>query len=173
MGTNKYLLKNDYGILEIKSVVYGKHFVLFDLDDYDKLKNYTWRLLPDKNFNTYYAVSGSRKNTLMHRVITDCNEDMVVDHQNHNGLDNRKENLRVCTRLENMQNQRYRKNNKSGYSNICFEKERNKWVVVIRFKKKCYKKRFSNINEAVIYRDKLFNFLKNGGDELSELTTML
>lgn len=40
----------------------------------------------------------------MHRVITSAQPGMDVDHINGNGLDNRKINLRVCTRSQNLQN---------------------------------------------------------------------
>ena len=46
----------------------------------------------------------------MHRIITSCPEDMVVDHHPHHyGLDNRRGNLTIVTPLENQQNQIYQK----------------------------------------------------------------
>ena len=98
MGTNKYLLNGKNGRLEIKNN-YGKFEVLFDLQDYEIIKNYTWRILPDKKFNTYYAISGShKKQILMHRLITNCPANKVIDHKNHNGLD--KELLSYIRKLE-------------------------------------------------------------------------
>ena len=64
MGTNKYLLNGKNGRLEIKNN-YGKSEILFDLQDYEIIKNYTWRVLPDKKFNTYYAIGGSRKKQIL------------------------------------------------------------------------------------------------------------
>ena len=168
MGTNKYLLNGKNGRLEIKNN-YGKFEILFDLQDYEIIKNYTWRILPNKKFNTYYAISGShKKQILMHRLITNCPANKVIDHKNHNGLDNQKANLKICTRLENMQNQRFRITNSSGYSNIVFEKDRNKWRVIIRFNKKYYRKRFTNIEDAILHRNKMYAFLGKGDDALSE-----
>lgn len=49
----------------------------------------------------------------MHRDVLDVPNDLVVDHINHNGLDNRKENLRICTKGENAIN-RVRTTNRFG-----------------------------------------------------------
>ena len=59
-----------------------------------------------------------------------------VDHINHDGLDNRKENLRICTRSQNMMNQRVYKNNKSGYKGVYWHKANSYWVSQIRKNKK-------------------------------------
>jgi hypothetical protein len=50
--------------------------------------------------------SGKQVAILMHRLITKAPPGMVVDHINHDGLDNRRCNLQVCTHQENMWNQR-------------------------------------------------------------------
>ena len=71
------------------------------------------------------------KNSLMHRQILGVldNNGIVVDHTNHDTLDNRRANLRICTRAQNLQNQRgarrafpkgvYRKKSGAFYSQIC------------------------------------------------------
>ena len=56
----------------------------------------------------------------------------VVDHINHNKLDNRKVNLRVCTDMENSKNKGLRKDNKSGVTGVVWNNEKNKWTVNIR-----------------------------------------
>lgn len=57
---------------------------------------------------------------------------------------------------------------RNGYSNIVFEKDRNKWRVIIRFNKKNYRKRFTNIEDAILHRNKMYAFLGKGDDALSE-----
>jgi hypothetical protein len=59
-----------------------------------------WRVLTKKH--TSYAMTGD--NTLMHRVIMNPPAGMEIDHWDHNGLNNQRKNLRVCTHHENMQN---------------------------------------------------------------------
>lgn len=80
--------------------------IIIDLEDYEKIKNYCWSIKKDSKEH-WYARARERKTkrfVLMHRIICDEPKDMVIDHLNHNTLDNRKENLRICTRLENNRN---------------------------------------------------------------------
>ncbi len=57
---------------------------------------------------------------LLHNIImgTVNNPDVVVDHKNNIGLDNRRRNLRVCTQMQNKWNSRTYRNNKSGYRGV-------------------------------------------------------
>lgn len=123
-------------------------FAIVDDADYDELVKYKWSA--DKGNVTYYAqrtVIGEKRNMRMHRQImgvTDSRFD--VDHKNGNGLDNRRENLRVCTRTLNNANAKTPKDNKSGYKGVCWDKERKKWAVKIS---RTHVGRFSNIEDAV------------------------
>ena len=68
----------------------------------------------------------------MHRLIMDPIPDgMQVDHVNHNGLDNRKKNLRICTSQQNTWNAQKPKLNRessSQYKGVSWYKRYNKWV---------------------------------------------
>ena len=87
----------------------------------------------------------------LHRFLTDCPQGMVVDHINGNTLDNRRENLRVCTQKENVRNQhKLAKNNKSGYRYIHWHKRDKKWIVQI-YHKEVF--RTFVLEEAIKYRN--------------------
>ena len=69
---------------------------IIDIEDVDKVNFTSWYL--DKNG---YVVSKCKqtknKGIYLHRLILNAEKMDVVDHINHNTLDNRKENLRLCT----------------------------------------------------------------------------
>ncbi len=82
-----------------------------------------------------YAVSHvqgtGRKNNkqrLMHRFLLAAAPSQEVDHVNGNGLDNRIQNLRLCTRSENLRNRRKNTNNTSGFKGVYFHKAAGKWL---------------------------------------------
>ena len=98
---------------------------LIDLDDVDKVKDYKWGL------KSNYVYNGTNK-LYLHKLIMDCPEDMVVDHINHDTLDNRKENLRVCTQQQNCMNRSKTSKNTSGTVGVCWHKGIGKWVARIK-----------------------------------------
>jgi len=68
----------------------------------------------------------------MHREIIQVGDGMVVDHINHNGLDNRKANFRAATIAQNDWNSRKRKS-RSKYKGVWWNKELKKWRAEIWF----------------------------------------
>lgn len=91
--TNTYDLSNEYGIGYLSN---GEKF-LFDKDDYELIKKYNW----SKTGSNYLINTKGNKTISMHRLIINAPDDMIVDHINHNTLDNRKENLRLCNHSQN------------------------------------------------------------------------
>ncbi len=67
----------------------------------------------------------------MHRIIMNAPVGKQVDHINHNGLDNRKENLRLATPAQNQANQKLSKANTSGFKGVSFDKKKKKWAAYI------------------------------------------
>jgi hypothetical protein len=74
-------------------------FALVDDGDFNKISRYAWYAM--KTRNNYYAVTGQCDTRLMHRKIMSPPKGMVVDHINHNTLDNRRVNLRICAQGQN------------------------------------------------------------------------
>ena len=80
----------------------------------------------------------------------DCPDGMVVDHINHDRIDNRKENLRVCSIRRNTMNQSRSKNNTSGVTGVGWDKKSNKWIAYIKVNyRQITLGRFSNIDDAI------------------------
>jgi len=81
---------------------------LVDDEDYEWLSQWRW-CCAEPRPGRFYAVrsnyeTGKRTTLYLHRVIMECSDDMEIDHINHDGLDNRRANLRVCTHAENIRN---------------------------------------------------------------------
>ena len=148
---NQILYENDYAyILLSKDNIVKK--VIFDIEDAERILKYKWHLHLRKSDMRYDACSNThgshkdRKYINMARYILKYNGSLTVDHINHNTLDNRKTNLRICSIFENNQN---KTNNKSSCVGVCWDKSRNKWKATI-FKK--YIGRFDNLEDAILAR---------------------
>jgi hypothetical protein len=88
-------------------------FAMVDDGDWPELNKHKWQASYDQDTKTWRAGRGYRvgnkvKHVLMSRFIMGEPAGMVVDHVNHDTLDNQRCNLRICTRAENMQNQNRR-----------------------------------------------------------------
>lgn len=88
-------------------------FALVDDEDFDFLMQWRWYYSKSNCDNTGYAVRYENgKGIRMHRVVMNTPANLVVDHINHNGIDNQKHNLRNCTNTENAHNLRHDKRSK-------------------------------------------------------------
>jgi len=99
--------------------------VIVDEQDAHLLAEYDWSIRPSGS--TEYVQKALFENGVyvgyrsLHRLITGCEGGRVVDHKNGNGLDNRRENLRVCTQAENLRNRKINVNNTSGFKGVSFD----------------------------------------------------
>jgi hypothetical protein len=68
-----------------------------------------------------------QKMRYLHRILTDAPRGKDVDHINGDGLDNRRENLRVCTRSQNNANRHRSQSRSSPFKGVHFEKCTGRW----------------------------------------------
>lgn len=124
---NNYDLSGEYGI----GYDHNGNKFYFDLEDYDKIKDYYWLV----NKNGYVVTSNNKKH--MHRVIMDIDSEtwrnVQVDHIHGDGNrnDNSKDNLRIVTPSQNGMNKKIYYNNTSGYTGVYWIKSRNRWASYI------------------------------------------
>ncbi len=113
--TNKYDLSGEYGVgytFNTNNPFY------FDLEDYEKIKNYCWR--EDSNgyivTNNHVEPNSNGEPILMHRLVMnlDKDNDLEVDHIGHANYDNRKNALRVVSHIDNMKNRKCSVENNRG-----------------------------------------------------------
>lgn len=116
------------------------YVAIVDDEDYEQLSTWKWSLHTNPSGTMYARRRGWDGAKLcwiwMHRAVTQCPIGMDVDHINHNGLDNRKENLRVCSRSQNHQNKRkQRKYKGSQYKGVYPYNKTSFWIAQVENKK--------------------------------------
>ena len=124
---------------------------MVDAEDYEELSRYKWYVTRHSG-NKYACRRG--KTILMHRVIMKARKGMVVDHIDGNGLNNRRCNLRVCTRAQNACNRRPT-GSRSGFRGV-EQKGNGRYVAVVGHQRKRNRAGvFSDPVEAARARDRL------------------
>ncbi|MGD2093527.1 MAG: HNH endonuclease [Phycisphaerales bacterium] len=112
----------------------GKYAIV-DAEDYERLSRHKW--CAGKSKYTFYAHRGVTGGTIkMHREIMHAPKGMVCDHKNHNGLDNRKSNLRVCTSAQNQYNKKAKEGCSSRYKGVVRRGNYKRWRARIGFNRK-------------------------------------
>ena len=123
--------KRQYGFTFRKIKLTQNKYAIVDPEDYEKLNQYNW--YAKDNGYTFYAERkmrqfGKRRTIRMHRQIMHAPPDKVVDHKNHHGWDNRKENLQVVSQQENTWNSERGKNTGSSkYKGVNYDKAHRKY----------------------------------------------
>ena len=129
-------LLSDSSTIRYIPLTQGK-LAIVDAEDYDWLSQYKWCAARAKN--TFYATRTERKRGIsMHRIIMNAPKGLMCDHIDHNGLNNRKSNLRLCTPAQNVHNKRPQRDSSSKYKGVGWKKRSRKWEARIRFQGKLY-----------------------------------
>ena len=115
----------------------GKGMVKVDDSDYELVIAHKWSAHHGST-KTYAKARINNKIVAMHRLIMNVTDPTVqVDHINGDSLDNRRENLRICSNQENLRNRGAQANNKSGYKGVvCREGRKNPYIAQIAVNKK-------------------------------------
>ena len=128
-------------------------WTIVDADDYEWAMQYRWSL-NDTGYvtrNAYYA-PGRKLMSRLHRKILGLKfgDPREGDHENGDKLDNRRPNLRVGTKGENMQNRRgARRNTRSQVRGVIWDASRRKWAARAQLDGKTHNLgRFATIAEA-------------------------
>ncbi len=118
-------------------------FAKVDDDDFEKFSTYSWTAVKRKsggyNITRHFRAKGKSTVVLLPRLIMNCPDGLVVDHVNHDTLDNRKCNLRICSVANNNMNQRKIIKRTSRYKGVSLRKEKRglkKWRACINLDKK-------------------------------------
>lgn len=118
-------------------LTWGK-WAIVDAEDYGRLSSYKWCAV--EHSRCWYAKTLRRDGMplAMHRLIAGAPKGLLVDHRDHNGLNNRKSNLRLCTRKENRRNRRPNRGGTSKYKGVCWSKSSKKFRAAINHNGKRY-----------------------------------
>lgn len=105
----------------------NKKFIIDD-EDYERVSQFKWHAAKN-NICAFYIKRWD--GLMLHNFIMGLDKNgYTVDHINHDGLDNRKCNLRRCTRRQNLANRRIKNN--TGHKGVDYIKNRKKFRMCIR-----------------------------------------
>ena len=122
------------------------YVALVDDNDFDRVNQFSWQAHVEfyksepkrvrrvsATRRVYHKETQTQTQQYMHRFILRVTDPAVeVDHKNHNGLDNRRNNIRKASHANNQQHCRKANNNTSGYKGVSWYGSRNKWIAIIQ-----------------------------------------
>lgn len=152
----KWEIINDNVVKGTTNNLGGINFYI-DYEDFAKCKDICWCAQYSEESRTYYihGRTDSGECEYLHRFIFGLTKEnnVEVDHKDHNGANNIKKNLRIGTRTQNAMNMAKFKKTESGYHGIYWGRTNNKWKVEIwENKNRRYLGLYSNLEEAIKIR---------------------
>lgn len=134
-------------------------FALVDDKDFVWVSQFKWSYDP-KGYAFRNTQRPNRRIFYLHRAILEAKKGEYCDHINGDKLDNRRENLRLCTNAQNVQNRRLGKNNTSGFKGVFWDKVASNWYVQITANRKvfCVGRTETKEEAALLYNKKALEF---------------
>lgn len=129
----------------------GGAIALVDDEDWELVRGWNWyvaKKADNCHVRANYQEDGVQHYVIMHRLIMGVSKGQLIDHVNHNQLDNRRENLRLCTFGQNRMNTKVHVNSKTGVRNVYFDKTVGGFKAQVKSNGVKYQKRFPSIEEA-------------------------
>jgi hypothetical protein len=114
--------------------------IRFDASDLPLVSSWRWSISGKRRGYAYgekvLTTKAKRVRVLMHRLILGALDGEQVDHKNGDGLDNRRENLRFCSRSQNCANKPKYVGNASRFKGVIYHRQTGKWraVVTVQYK---------------------------------------
>ena len=151
--TNQFRLEGEVYYIDCfntKGVLRGS--IIIDKEDYDLVKGHQWHIENSRKGLQYGQTTIKRNNSTktirIHRMLMPGA--IQIDHVNHNGLDNRRCNLRACDNRQNNCNKKFQRNPKSGYTGIRYnEKVGSYYVRIMVHKKEISLGHYKTLEEAL------------------------
>lgn len=155
---NGFVIRGDVTVIFLNRRDGSRIETLVDTVDLDLLHSFevAWNAIYDRKLRQFYVggqlgARPARKFVLMHRLLLAAPPRIVVDHWNHDTLDNRRQNLRLVTGSQNQQNRRgcNRNNVSSGILGVTFHKPTGRWQAKFEFQgRRYFAGRFDTADEA-------------------------
>lgn len=140
-------MKNEYEVRGNVTAIFISNEnaeTLIDTEDLPKLleTNITWYMYQNYVYGNFYAGKKKQKKVRLHRYLMEAKPGYVIDHINHNTLDNRKSNLREVDQFTNQQN-------RTNPKNVYLDKRSGLYYAMIRVNRKpLYSRYFKSFEEA-------------------------
>ena len=150
-----------FGVANMKKIPLTRGlFAVIDDEDFEEVSKLTWQAYKTRQY--IYAYNARTKpnggGVYLHRLLTGVKKGEMVDHINHDTLDCRRVNLRICTNKQNQANQKPKVGGKSKYKGVYPSCK--KWIATIRDIKNSNKLRLgrfeTELEAAIAYDKKAF-----------------
>lgn len=141
---NEFFVVGNEVLIKLSPSKYGTLWTIIDLIDLSKVAAYeSWFVRTSEYSKTYYAAAlkqiGVNKYVIvrLHRLIFGLTDPTIfIDHDNRNGLDNRRTNIKVASNSINGFNKDLRPDNNSGQTGVSYKKDVKAWRAYITINKK-------------------------------------